>query len=112
MQDMHEDRTCEDLSVTATKPKKRSFKVYSPTSGPSSVVREMEHSMNYWLEKISPEDMTLLWKGLAGSAKAANRPTFWLKMVSGTTSKVGLAGGVIAYTTENGFVLAFIEEST
>ena len=65
--------------------------------------------MNFWLEKISLADIELLWKGPAGSVKAANRTTHWLRMVSGTTQKVGLAGGVIVYTTPYGFVLSFIE---
>jgi putative phage-type endonuclease len=100
------------LSVTAQRRKKPSAKASSQTKGVSLAGPLTEHSMNYWLETISESDMMLLWKGLVGSAKGAGKPIHWLRMVSGTTQKAGLAGGVIAYTTPYGFVLSFIEKST
>ena len=82
------------------------------TSVPSLAVREMGHSMTYWLAKISPGDIGRLWSEMRDYAVGATRPIWWLRRANGTTSKLGCRGGVTVYTTDDGFAFLFTEKDT
>lgn len=81
-------------------------------SGVSSAEGLTERSMNFWLEKISPEDTTRLWMHLRESAKAALPRTTWVQWVNGTIERAGLRLDVTACTTQGGFVLSFTVNDT
>lgn len=61
--------------------------------------------MNSWLEKISVEDMTLLWRTLKESAKVARRHTLWVRTASGITVRADYQAGAIVSITVNGFAI-------
>lgn len=70
------------------------------------------HSMNYWLGKISPEDMSKLWNALQATAKGAP-PSITLEIwASGTISGRAYRAAVTAPTTGDGFVLNFTVSAT
>ena len=88
------------------KPRKRTKKAASQTS--ADVPSLPSAAANYLLEKINPVDVWKLWHGLRDCAKAATRPTTLGLWANGTISGVDCWADVIAYTTQDGFVLHFI----
>ena len=81
-------------------------------SGVSSEEGLTARSMNFWLEKINPEDTARLWTHLRESAKDALPRTTWVQWVNGTIEKAGLRLDVTACTTQGGFVLTFTVKDT
>jgi hypothetical protein len=65
------------------------------------------HRMNYWLERISAEDMAKLWQELQDSVKDAQSNISLDVWASGTISNRAFRAAVTACTTGDGFVLTF-----
>lgn len=68
--------------------------------------------MSYWLERIKQEDIEKLWKRLRDSARDAKHHITLERWVNGIISRGERAVNVIAYTTEDGFVLRFTAVDT
>jgi hypothetical protein len=70
-----------------------------------------EHSMNYWLDRINPEDIGRLWTQLERCAKAVLPRTTWVQWVNGIIEREALRLDVTACTTQCGFALHFTVRS-
>jgi hypothetical protein len=68
--------------------------------------------MNYWLEKISPEDISKLWAALQATVRGVQPHTISDAWASGTISKRAYRAAVTAPTTGDGFVLSFTVSGT
>lgn len=97
-------------SMTARKPRKRTAKGDLPifANAVSSEEGLTEWNMNFYTERISPDDIVKLWLHLRESARAALPRTTWVQWASGTISKGELQAGVTACITQGGFALHFI----
>ncbi len=70
------------------------------------------HYMNYWLEKISPEDMSKLWTALQATVRGVPPSITLEAWASGTIFKRAYRVAVTAPTTGDGFVLSFTVSGT
>jgi hypothetical protein len=82
------------------------------TSVASSAEMQKARFMNYWLEKINPEDIARLWMQLEACAKGVLPRTTWVQWVNGTIDRAALRVDVTACTTQGGFVLSFTVSDT
>jgi hypothetical protein len=112
---VHEElQQCEDSRWTGMKPKPRTAKAGSRIigAGVSSEEALTGRAMNYWLEKINPEDIARLWMQLEACAKGVLPRTTWVQWVNGTIDRAALRVDVTACTTQGGFVLSFTVSDT
>jgi hypothetical protein len=98
--------------MTAQKRSKRAKTGGSRAPKVSSAERPTARSMNYWLERISLEDMMRLWLDLKDIAEDVPFVTMLACSGNGITSREGFRVGVIASALADGFVLSFTERAT
>jgi hypothetical protein len=98
--------------MTATKHKKHSEKKGSRTSAASLVVPRTVHHTNFWLAKISAQDIEKSWKDLLECAKDAKHRITLGASVNGTMPKGVCLEGATVCITRSGSVLIFTANIT
>ncbi len=115
MSDLHKKaKQCADSNMTEPRPPeptpKAGFEISTSVASSAEILKA--RSMNYWLGRISAEDIAKLWTQLQGAVRDVEPRIMSELWASGTIYDRGFRAAVTACTTGDGFVLSFTVSDT